>query len=260
MFRVPNKDLFRLAMMSDLLTKGQIRDLARAHQGGADMLFKITQKQVGNGIGSMIASIAIPMILDAIKGKGVGRAGPRMGRTSGGGGPRIEPPMAPPPFIGTWGKGRAKKKALKRRPTFKKTVPMSNFDLLEWCKYLKIPIKNVLSRDETVPHSHKLSLFIYNLEPSYMSGSHWVATYVKDRVINYFDSFGMPPVREIVHHAKEQNLTLLHQNRQIQNLYTSTSGYFCLYFLNEMHKNVDYFDLLQVFSFEKFMENYVKHL
>ena len=95
---------------------------------------------------------------------------------------------------------------------FKKTVPMSNFDLLEWCQYLEIPIKSVLSRDETVPHNHKLSLFIYKLDPSYMSGSHWVATYVKDRVINYFDSLGMPPFREIVHHAKERNLTLLHQN------------------------------------------------
>ena len=102
-----------------------------------------------------------------------------------------------------------------------------------------------------MPHNHKLSLFIYNLEPSYMSGSHWVATYVRDRVINYFDSFGMPPFREIVDHAKEQNLTLLYQNQQIQNLYTRTCGYFCLYFLNEMPKNVDYFDLLQVFSFDQ---------
>ena len=73
-----------------------------------------------------------------------------------------------------------------QRPVFKKTVPMSNFDLLEWCKYLKIPIKNVLSRNETVPHNHKLSLFIYNLEPSYMSGSHWVATYVKDECHQLF--------------------------------------------------------------------------
>ena len=29
-----------------------------------------------------------------------------MGRASGGGGPRIGPSMAPPPFIGTWDKGR----------------------------------------------------------------------------------------------------------------------------------------------------------
>ena len=286
-FQVPNKDLFRLAMMSDLLNKGQIRDLAKAHQNGSDMLFRLTQNQVGNGIGSIIASIGIPMILDAIRGKGVGRGGPRIGK----GGPRI----GPPPFIGNWSSGRGKKKDQKarsttrkkqsfqgntisgrhivtqgpQRPVFKKTVPMSNFDLLEWCKYLKIPIKNVLSRDETVPHNHKLGLFIYNLEPSYMSGSHWVATYVKDNVINYFDSFGMAPFQEILNHAKERNLTLLHQDQQIQNLYTTTCGFYCLYFLNEMHKSpgqsVDYFDLLQVFSFdtnknEKFIENYFRDL
>lgn len=84
---------------------------------------------------------------------------------------------------------------------------MSNHDLLEWYKYLKIPIKEVLSRDHTVPHYHRQALFIYNLEPSYMSGSHWVATYVKDGVINYFDRFGMsPPFQETVDHAKRKTL------------------------------------------------------
>ena len=142
---------------------------------------------------------------------------------------------------------------------------MSNFDLLDWCQYLKIPIKNVLSRDQTVPHKHKLALFIYNLEPSYMNGSHWVSTYAKDNVINYFDSFGLPPFKELVDHAKRKNLTLLHQDQQLQNLYSVTCGYFCLYFLNEMNKGVDYFDLLQVFSNdtnknEKFIENYFRRL
>ena len=88
---------------------------------------------------------------------------------------------------------------------------------------------------------------------------------MKDSVINYFDSFGMPPFQEILDHAKARNLTLLHQNQQIQNLYTTTCGFFCLYFLNEMHKSVDYFDLLQVFDTdtnknEKFIENYFKGL
>ena len=162
--------------------------------------------------------------------------------------------------------GEEKKKELKTKtPKFHKDIPMSNFDLLDWCKYLKIPIKNVLSRDQTVPHQHKLALFIYNLEPHYMSGSHWVTTYVRNGTINYFDSFGMPPFQELVNHAKEKNLTLLHQNKQIQNLYTTTCGYFCLYFLNEMHKGVDYFYLLQVFDTdtkenEKFIENYFKLL
>jgi len=47
-----------------------------------------------------------------------------------------------------------------------------------------------------------------------MSGSHWFTTYVKDDIINYFDSFGMPPFQEIMDHAKRKNLTLLYQNDQ----------------------------------------------
>ena len=61
---------------------------------------------------------------------------------------------------------------------------------------MNIPINNVLSRDESLPHNHMQALFIYNLEPSYMGGSHWVATYVKNGIINYFDSFGMPPFQK----------------------------------------------------------------
>ena len=266
MYQVPNNKLFMLAQLGNLLTKGQIGDLARAHKGGEDLLFRLTQRQVGNGIGTLIASIGIPMLIDALKGGSIkGRGGPRMGKSDGGGGPRMGMPMAPPPFIGTWGRGGKKKKKKVKKPKFHKDIPMSNFDLLDWCKYLKIPIKNVLSRDQTVPHNHKLALFIYNLEPHYMSGSHWVTTYVRDDTINYFDSFGMPPFQELVNHAKEKNLNLLHQNQQIQNLYTTTCGYFCLYFLNEMHKGISYFDLLQVFSFgteenEKFIEKYIKRL
>ena len=87
---------------------------------------------------------------------------------------------------------------------------MSNFDLLDWCQYLKISIKDVFSRDQKGLHNQKLALFIYNLMTAYMDGSHWVATYVKDYAINYFDSFGMPPFREMVNHATKKNLTLLH--------------------------------------------------
>ena len=143
---------------------------------------------------------------------------------------------------------------------------MSNFDLIDWCKYLNIPINDVLSRDQTVPHNHQQALFIYNLEPSYMSGSDWVATYVKDNVINYFHSFGLPPFQEIVNHAKKENLTLLHQSDQLQNLYRTTCGYFCLYFLIEMNKGKLYFNQLKVFDIhdtiknEKFIEQYFKNI
>ena len=209
-------------------------------------------------------------------------------------------PYQPPPFIGTWdnpiGMGTKKPKKTKTKnkkkssrkgaftrerftpqkrpsvkysvlkPKFHKNIPLSNYDLIDWCKYLNIPINDVLSRDETVTHNHRQALFIYNLEPAYMSGSHWVATFVQDKVINYFDSFGLPPFQEIVNHARKKNLTLLHQNNQIQDLLTTTCGYFCLYFLNEMNKGKSYFDLLKVFNIhdtmenEKFIERYFKNI
>ena len=98
-----------------------------------------------------------------------------------------------------------------------------------------------------------------------MSGRHWVATYVSDLIINYFDSLGMPPFQEIVDYAKRENLTFLYQNNQLQNLWTTTCGYFCLYFLNEMNRGWSYFDLLQVFDYDtikndKLIEGYFKAL
>ena len=103
-FQVPNQNLIMLAQLSHLLSKGQRNDLANAHNLGRDLLFKITQKQVGNGIGSILASIGIPIVLDALKGM-TGRGAPRMGR----GRRRREGAAArigtPPPFLGSWGKG-----------------------------------------------------------------------------------------------------------------------------------------------------------
>ena len=99
-----------------------------------------------------------------------------------------------------------------------------------------------------------------------MNGSHWVSTYVQDCVMNYFDSFGMPPFQEMVNHARSKNLTLLHQDNQIKNIMTTTCGYFCLYFLNEMNKGTAYYDLLRAFDMhdsvrnEPFIEKYFKIL
>ena len=88
-----------LAQMSNLLTPKQNRDLAAAHQMVSDLNFRVTGKQVGNGIGALLASIGIPLAIEAVKkltGKGVkGGSSMRIGKGS----PRIG---RPPPFIGSW--------------------------------------------------------------------------------------------------------------------------------------------------------------
>ena len=118
-------------------------------------------------LGTLLASIGIPLAIEALK-KITGGA-PRMGSdlTKGHGAPRIGM-YQPPPFIGTWeqarkggGKKKNKKKQKKSgaglllgknspfkkrtslkhsivKPKFHKKIPMSNYDLLDWCKYLNI--------------------------------------------------------------------------------------------------------------------------
>ena len=289
-FLIPQNKIDQLIAYKHLLTNKQKKDILNSLQSGGELVVKPTKSQYGGVLGTLLASIGLPLAIEAIK-KITGKGAPRMGSDliKGHGAPRLGM-YQPPPFIGTWEqvrKGGGKKKKFRSRtiarqkqsiqkrpslkhsivkPKFHKNIPISNYDLLKWCKYLNIPIKDVLSRDETVPHNHMQALFIYNLEPSYMSGSHWVATYVKNGIINYFDSFGMPPFQEIVNHAKRKNMTLLHQSDQIQNLLTTTCGYFCLYFLNEMSKGRSYYDLLKMFNIhntmknEKYIENYFKNM
>ena len=306
-FLIPQNKIDQLITYKHLLTTKQKKDILNALQTGSGVHIKPTKVQTGGFLGTLLASIGVPLAIEAIK-KMTGKGAPQMGQ------PKQRPPRSiskltndnqdggllmpmyrTPPFYGNWpnqtlgmgipykkkkkkkgrGSSTREKFTIQKRPTvkhcvvkpkFHKNVPLSNYDLIKWCKYLNIPINNVLSRDENVPHNHRQALFIYNLEPSYMSGSHWVSTYVKDNVINYFDSFGLPPFQEIVNHARKKNLTLLHQNNQIQNLLTTTCGYFCLYFLNEMNKGKSYFDLLEVFDIydttnnEKFLEQYFKNI
>ena len=300
-FLIPNDKINQLIAYKHLLTDKQKRDILNSFQSGGKLVLVPTKSQSGGFLGTLLASIGLPIAIEAIKkitggaprmgSKLKGHGAPRMGsKLKGEGSPRIGMYEPPPPFIGTWeqagkGSGGKKKKKIWRwtvagekqsiqkrpslkhsivKPKFHKNIPMSNYDLLKWCQYLNIPINNVLSREESSPHNHKQALFIYNLEPSYMSGSHWVATYVKNGIINYFDSFGMPPFQEIVNHAKRKNMTLVHQSDQIQNLMTTTCGYFCLYFLNEMSKGRSYYDSMKVFNIhntmknEKYIENYFK--
>ena len=56
-------------------------------------------------------------------------------------------------------------------------------------------------------------------------------------------------------YGNDCNLTLLHQNNQIQNINATTCGYFCFYFLNEMSKGTTYYDLLDVFNIHDTMKN-----
>ena len=279
-FLIPQNKIDKLIANKHLLSTKQKKDILEALQSGSGVVIKPTKTQSGGFLGTLLASIGIPMLLNALTGRGAPKIGLPIPPSKGGkGAPRMGL-YRPPPVIVTWDNkvGMGKKKPTKKRerkrstvrtkqpiqsnsthrgntvkPKFYEDIPMSNHDLIKWCRYLNIPINDVLSRDQkfrTTTNRHSFTILNHH-----MNGSHWVTTYVKDNIINYFDSFGMPPFQELVNHAKRKNLTLLHQNNQIQDLSTSTCGYLCLYSLNEMNNGTNYHNLLKVFDLNNMMNN-----
>ena len=116
-FLIPQNKIDQLIAYKHLLTDKQKRDILNSIQSGGQLVMKPTKSQYGGFSGTLLASIEIPLAIEAIK-KITGGA-PRMGSdlTKGHGAPRIGM-YQPPPFIGTWEqarKGGGKKKNQKNR-------------------------------------------------------------------------------------------------------------------------------------------------
>ena len=127
-------------------------------------------------------------------------------------------------------------------------IPLSNFDLIDWCKYLKIPIKGIFSRNESKPYDH--SPCIINLDDLGKAGTHWVCCrHSKKGEYEYFDSFGLPPPLEWETELIKKGLkSFLRNDVQIQCEKSLRCGYYCLLFLNERNRGTSYQNILDMFS------------
>ena len=119
-FLIPQDKIQKLLDNKHLLTKKQKEQISAALQSGGQVVVKPSAKQSGGMLGTILASIGIPLALEMAKklfGKGApkvgrpkGKGAPRVGRPKGKGAPRLGAPFQrPPPFFGTWGQGMKKK-------------------------------------------------------------------------------------------------------------------------------------------------------
>ena len=186
------------------------------------------KKQINGGFSGTVAAIGIPMAID-LASKLFG-SGLQLGKKPPGGygkGMHVGPkpgnlyPYYPPPFLGSWGgeeKGLllGKKQSIEQysnskgysvnKPPFK-DIPLSNFDLLEWVKYLKIPNFKGIYSSNSNNHIHKTGCCIINLDDKIGNGTHWVATFIKNKnLVLYFDSFCLPPPQEFLVYANKLNM------------------------------------------------------
>ena len=111
-FMIPQNKIDKLIKYKNLLSQKQREDIMKALQSGGRLIIKPTKVQSGGFLGTLLASIGIPLALKALTGGNVaGACGkglqvPPKTRAKG-----LQVPRKPPPFIGTWDKtGYGKKK------------------------------------------------------------------------------------------------------------------------------------------------------
>ena len=119
-FLIPNSKIDQLIANKHLLSNKQKKDILNALQTGSGVHIKPTKVQTGGFLGTLLASIGVPLALEAFKkmtGSGVPRIGKAPAPLKGGAAPRMGRYQPPPPFFGTWeqmGEGKKKKKKKKK--------------------------------------------------------------------------------------------------------------------------------------------------
>ena len=142
---------------SDVLLKGvseTIQHEAKEQRGGF----------IGMLLGTLSASLLGDVLSKGLSGKGVIRAGEGTIRT------------------GYGSKGSSLKKFLTLPPH-----PLTNFEIQEYCQN-EPRLNGVFSRDN-LPNCIKNGAYVINLDEYHDIGTHWVAFYVNNKIVTYFDSF-----------------------------------------------------------------------
>ena len=122
--------------------------------------------------------------------------------------------------------------------------PLTNFEIQEYYKN-EARFNGVFSRDN-LPKTLKNGTYVINLDEYEDVGTHWIALYVKDNEITYFDSFGVENVpKEIKKFIGHKNIKTNIFRIQTDNLIMCR--YFCIGFMDFMFAGKSSIDFTSLF-------------
>ena len=108
-------------------------------------------------------------------------------------------------------------------------------ELKNYAKELSIPyFRGVFMRDQLPNRIRKNESMIINLDDSKGAGTHWVCFFKKDKIINYFDSFGVQPPSELMRYFSTENQVYYNVDKN-QNFDEVICGHLCLKFLTKFN-------------------------
>jgi hypothetical protein len=117
---------------------------------------------------------------------------------------------------------------------------LSNYEIIDVCKALKIPLEGVYSKDELVKMNPKEGkCYIINIQNrNDGNGTHWVCCYDTPYGVGYYDSFGLDPPVMIKSFMKRSKEVIYTNTRQKQDINNESCGWFCIAFCDYLHKNM----------------------
>jgi len=131
------------------------------------------------------------------------------------------------------------------------------YKLLSKDEYAKKDFKNVLPYDCLPPRPQYPSSYVINTDPAGEKGEHWLALYYdKNGECTFFDSFGKSPEYfGLDKYIKRTSTRFEYNNRQIQSLFSTACGYYCIYFILLKSRNFCLNDIQNLFSRNNFNMN-----
>ena len=130
--------------------------------------------------------------------------------------------------------------------------PLTNFEIQAY--YQNEPRFNgVLNRDK-LPNIIKNGAYVINLDEYHDMGTRWVALYVNNKTVTYFDSFRVEHIpKEIMKFIDNKNI--ITSIFRIQAYNSIMCGYFCIGFINFMFTGNSLTDFTNLFSPNDFRKN-----
>ena len=130
--------------------------------------------------------------------------------------------------------------------------PLTNFEIMKYYEN-ESRFNGVYSRDN-LPNKIKDGAYVINLDEYSDIGTHWIALYVKNNVVTYFDSFGLEHIpKEIKTLIKNRNIKA--NIFRIQAYDSIMRGYFCIAFIDFMFKGESLTEYSNLFSPNGFKKN-----
>ena len=149
--------------------------------------------------------------------------------------------------------------------------PLKNFEIQEY--YQNEPRFNGVFRRDNLPNNNiKNGAYVINLDEYHDIGTHWIALYVNNKTVTYFNSFGVEHIpKEIMKFIVRTSFGLRskeigsavgsHRKKIITNIYRIQAydsimcGYFCIGFINFMFNGKSLTDHTNLFSPNDFNKN-----